>query len=1170
MQRKYLAAAVAMAPLLGIAVASARAQTTISGNTTTPVATATANNGAPSDLIITGTVIPTTSGAAVTLNSNNSVTIQGSVGFSNVNDAVGLAVRGGFTGQIINTGEINLNESYTATVDTSDGLNYPPFAQGENRFGIQVTGTAPFNGSITDTGTSTIQGNTSEGIDLQAPITGSLLMTTVTPSTTSGTIATLANGSIVMTGDNAVGLNVESTSGIGGDLKITAVSATGVGAQAVVVNGAVGGEVDISGAVTATGYETTTRNTNPSIASLYLAEQMQQGGPALTIGASVGAGIIVSAPPFPIDTTVNVDNDGDGVPDTEQGTGSATSYGAAPAIVLGGVHPMNVGLYVTGENSPQPAGQGGLYGFIIQGNVTANGIFDPSTSPNLPAVVPATGIQIGVGGGGAVTIAGGMFNSGNISAIAYQANATAIQIGTAATATQTAGVGSLPVISNVGTISAASTQVNNALVGAKGAPAPVTVDAIVINAGSNVASIVNNNTIVASLTGTSGVGGNVGAIIDNSGSVTSVTNTGQINALLNQTVVGSPMPGATTAIDIGQATAPQSITQSLSPLVAKAPLWVASSSYTAGQLVSEPVVITNNNTNALETVTNIYEASGNITANTDPQSNPTVWRVVATADPTIAGDIYFGNGGSTLSVTAGTVVGNTIQMGSGTNTLTVNGPTGTAVSGSVLLGANNTGTINLNVLGGTLTDNNPLAVKAGSINVGANGVLVASADPVNHTNTDFKASGASTFANGAQVGLTFLSLQTDPVETYTILQTTGSGTLSVGTLGGAGAANAPYLYTAATSSAPGQILVTVTQRTPAQLGFNKAEGSALDAILTAIPNNPGIEQTILAQTTQAGLKSAYDQLLPNQGQGIFEALDAAAEAVSALTAARPDAGTPSAPNSSLWLQEVNERVDRDGVNTVGSAAKVLGLIGGWEANGVLGGAVGLSVSYFNAQEQDSLAPVDDQVVASFADLGAYYRLGLGPFTFDARGSGGYGWFSGVRRFVASQVVDEATSKWGGLFADGHVGIAYEQKLFGSYYIRPEISGDYLYLAEGAHKETGGGAGFDLDIASRVSSQASAQAILVLGTQFGTQNWIRPEFRIGYREVFAGDVGETVANFTGGSPFVLVADPLTGGWATIGFSLKAGTPYSYIALEGDFDYRPGQERYDIRIAGRSAF
>jgi len=74
-------------------------------------------------------------------------------------------------------------------------------------------------------------------------------------------------------------------------------------------------------------------------------------------------------------------------------------------------------------------------------------------------------------GGGAVTIAGGMFNSGTISAISYQANATAIQIGTLATAdAKTAGVGSLPVLSNVGTISAASTQVNNALPGPRERP----------------------------------------------------------------------------------------------------------------------------------------------------------------------------------------------------------------------------------------------------------------------------------------------------------------------------------------------------------------------------------------------------------------------------------------------------------------------------------------------------------------------------------------------------------------------------------------------------------------------------------------------------------------------------------------------------------------------------
>jgi hypothetical protein len=340
-------------------------------------------------------------------------------------------------------------------------------------------------------------------------------------------------------------------------------------------------------------------------------------------------------------------------------------------------------------------------------------------------------------------------------------------------------------------------------------------------------------------------------------------------------------------------------------------------------------------------------------------------------------------------------------------------------------------------------------------------------------------------------------------------------------------------------------------------------------VLTALPNNTAIETNILSQTTQAGLQSAYDQLLPGQGQGIFEALDAAAEQIAAMTAARPDAGTPVAADRSLWLQEVNERVDRRGADSVGSNAKLLGLVGGYEKIGVARGALGFLVNYFNDQEADSHAAVGAHVVASMIGAGAYYRMEGGPLTLTAEGGGGYAWFSSVRRFVEPSVVDRATSSWDGFFGDAHFLVAYEQPI-GRFYLRPELSADYLYLSEGAHQETGGGAGFDLNIASRASSRASAAAVLVVGTQFGKTSWLRPELRAGWREIFAGAVGDTVSAFDGGTPFTLAADKDRGGWATVGFSIKGGSAYSYIALEGDLDLRPGQERYDLRIAGRSAF
>ena len=94
--------------------------------------------------------------------------------------------------------------------------------------------------------------------------------------------------------------------------------------------------------------------------------------------------------------------------------------------------------------------------------------------------------------------------------------------------------------------------------------------------------------------------------------------------------------------------------------------------------------------------------------------------------------------------------------------------------------------------------------------------------------------------------------------------------------------------------------------------------------------------------------------------------------------------------------------------------------------------------------------------------------------------------------------------------------------------------------------------------------------MVLGRQWGKAAWLRAELRGGYREVFAGSVGDVTANFANGTPFTVVGDPDRGGWATVGFSLKSGSEFSYLALEGDADFRSGEQRYDLRVAGRSIF
>ncbi len=1144
MNRKHVLASIALAPILAVVAHSAQGQTKITTSTTAPVATATVNNGAPGDLDITstGSVNPTAPGTAVTVNSSNVLTSEGQITFSGVSNSTAILVQGGNTGSVKVTGAITNSETYTPTTDTNTGIAFGAFAQGTARAGILVQGAAPFSGSITSTGTITVRGTNSLGLSVQAPVTGDVSMISVTPAATAGGTPTVARGSISVLGDHSVGLQVTPTGGVGGNVNIAAVSATGVGATAVAINGAVGGTVDFSGALTSTAYRSTSRPTNPAIAAFFRADQLQQGGSAAIIGANVGGGVIISAPPSPLSTT-NLDLDANGIPDLVQGTGSLTTYGSAPTLVIGSAT-TGITLGSVPNSTINPSGAG----LVIQGSVASNGLYDQVTTTNLAAPASATAIQVGIAGSGqTTTIAGGIHNLGTVIAQSYQADATSLHLASGAVT---------PLIANDGILVATSTQESTSTTGT-----PLNVTALLIEPGASVSSITNRNSITANITGTGGVGGAAGAIIDKSGSVTSVTNTGTINAILTQTLDTAPMPGSATAINLAAGTSAQTVTQSPSTAFTGVAAYSATTAYTVGTEVTLNGIV--------------YKTVAATRAGLDPVNSPGLWRQVGATTPSINGSIYFGSGGSTFNVLGGTVTGAVIDLGSGTNSLTVNGDVNTVVTGAIRDAG---GQLTLNVQNGTLKDFNPNPISVNSVTVGANGTLLVAADPLNGTNTDFIAHGASSFAQGAQLGLTLRSVQIATTQTYVVLQTVpGSGTLTSGTFPGAALTDAPYLYSATASyvpsaspaTSPSEILLTVQRKSAAQLGLNREENSALTAVLTALPNDANIQASVLSQTTLPGFRAVYNQLLPNQGQGLFEALAGAAQSVSSLTSLSPSQGS-RVTGTNLWLQEVNQRVNRSGITSQGSAAKALGLIAGVERTGRGGGAAGITFAYFNDQEQNFYAPVGGHVAASMVELGTYYRRAIGGLQLSARAAGGYSWFSGERRFVTSTIAETAFSRWNGYFVDAHLGAAHETRL-GRYFVRPELSVDYLGLHEGSSQESGATSGFNLAIASRSSSRLSGQAIVSLGQQWGgPANWFRAEIRGGYRDVFAGQIGDTVANFTSGSPFVLTPDNSKGGWATFGLSLKGGSPFSYIALEGDADMRVGEYGYNIRVAGRSLF
>jgi hypothetical protein len=328
----------------------------------------------------------------VTLDSNGAtVTNSGAIGFANVSDATGIAVVGGLSGAVSNGAAITLLEDFTPTDTDSDGDLDGPFAQGANRFGIRLTGTAPFAGNISHSGSIQVEGNDSAAISLETGLQGNLT----------------SSGSLSVIGDRTKGLLATSVSG---DVKITgAISVQGEGATGAQL-GDVGGALVLQSAITATGYRTATRITDDATRAKLDADDLKQGGPGVRLTGSIGGGVLLDRPPADADAD-NADEDDDGVPDASEATASIVSSGAAPALDIGSSQAIAIGVVGTGEAA---------FGIVNKGTISGQGVNDG---------VAATALRIGQEGGGAATIQGGINNlGGTISADAYGAQATGVLI----------------------------------------------------------------------------------------------------------------------------------------------------------------------------------------------------------------------------------------------------------------------------------------------------------------------------------------------------------------------------------------------------------------------------------------------------------------------------------------------------------------------------------------------------------------------------------------------------------------------------------------------------------------------------------------------------------------------------------------------------------------------
>lgn len=460
---RYLLASTAILALTAPAAAE-----NITTAITTPVRTSTVKAGTADSITITddGSVKPT-SGTAVTMDTDHAVTNNGDIAIGSSNGAVGIHANAGTTGDITvgTTGTIIIDESYTPTDANNDGDLDGPFALGSNRFGIRTAGT--HTGKITSNGTITVEGNDSAGIWLGGLQNGDFTH----------------NGTTTVIGDRTVGVH---TGAIAGNVRLAGtVSARGEQAIGARFTGDVSGAMVVQGGISATGYRYTTAPSNPANLD---ADDLLQGGPALLIEGNVAGGIVLAIPPANNSTTDN-DEDKDGIDDDKEGSAAVTSYGAAPAMLIGATdRAITIGPV---------AGTSPAFGLLNQGTISGNGVYTG---------IDGTGLMIG-GRGQSVTIANGVNNTGTITASSLDAKATAVRLGSGATT---------PEVRNAGTIAATT-----------GNTASSRAVALQIDAGAAVPTIRNSGKITATASGTTGV---ATAIRDLSGGVTLVENSGAITA----------------------------------------------------------------------------------------------------------------------------------------------------------------------------------------------------------------------------------------------------------------------------------------------------------------------------------------------------------------------------------------------------------------------------------------------------------------------------------------------------------------------------------------------------------------------------------------------------------------------------------------------------------------
>jgi hypothetical protein len=1191
----------AAAAVLCASAMAALADTTVSTNTSTALVTTTAGN---ITIDSSGAVAVKNGGAAVTLDSNNFVLNNGVIQNGDNDNAIGVLIDTTDHDVVAQSG--GLTSTNTISVAGSGLGKSGLLITGGNRFfgNITLNNATPLSltgagASLTVSGTSVFGVRMTDGSIVDGDIGFGGSMTAIAPDT--------------KTTGNSAPIMVYLAGKVNGNVlfdETVASSTSGDGAQGVAILGGLHACSSDAAAEASAGFTCGTGTSGlgalinngkiVTVGQVFVnpasKDPVLEGGSTLMVGASIDGGIF-NGGPYTANSVAPV-----GVFSGNGANGNAVVY-IDPNLAGTEAAPLHIGPVSSALDSIDAG-----YSFDNRGSITAApsapqvstvSMFVQGASPNLFTCFGNGTSLTDCGGDGL----GGILNTGTISAnattnatgvVASQVTASALVIGPYAAVpridlkAEDTGLGSTTPGTIYASVSGTSGGIATALSISQNANVPL----INVGKGASIKASVSTTNLAPTAEQTSSSSPFTlvaTAITDGSSTLKTINNAGIISAAISIVTpgVGADIVTSVRAIDLTSSVADGITINNSGQILGDLNFGAGGNNYTlnvgntgtnGGSAVANPATGFTNSPNSYAVIA--YSIDNQVTG---------------AAPTTTFNTINFGAGtGHVLHVGAFGYVNSVIKSSAGALDVTVDTNGTLFVANTDVTGSLNAH--NFDVNGGTLgltisqntTATTPVIRASNEATIQANsnvalqfGSFVASS--TSHVLADYTSPNTQR--------LVLISAPTVNVDDATLAQQNlvlsqnlpflfqpDSTPLTKGSAGGN-----QTLELALTPRSPGEKNpdgtpgLGLTGDALAQFPFvasalatDPSLGAAIASSLT-VYNTPGQASSgINVAASQQKSQAAFSQFGPDTSGGARQVAILITDQASGPVAARQRLlrrYDNVAGDLTLWGTEfagnINNkgRVDADGTLT-NYKDHGFGFSLGLDSGSPRGGWYGGAFTFYSGDVTQTL-PRDTKTQTTWYMLSGYTSWKGRHLFLDTQLSAAYGNFNGTRDLTIGSTVRTATGKRAGLMGalGANMGATFNA---GPLQIAPHLSLDGLTMREEGYSETGGGSGFDLQVAPYYASSLRTALGLDISTGlniFGVT--MTPEARVGYRydllnspvklrAAFIGTAtpGTTALNTVGNSMTFVGPDPDTGNLVG-GLSLWAGTDTWNLGVHYDY-------------------